>query len=811
MAQPLLPESPIISHQSPVTIPTMFQNYFKLAYRNLVANKLVSGINIVGLSIAIGCCLVVYLFLKSYYSLDDFHANADRIFMVEYVVEKDGMKEVYGHSPMPLGPALASNFPQVERAVRTQLTGVKVYAGERNFEELLYFADPGYFDMFTFPLAEGSPAGMNEPDGVILSHEAAQKFFPNESALGQAITVSFEGKTKKALTVKGVAAPFPNNTGLRFDLLMGFAAGVPLQLTEPDNWAAMTRATYVQLKPNTAAADLEKGMAKYVAQHNAANPDLAIHSFVLDNLKNPNNGAYNVINRPTEAVHPMVPVVFGGVALLLFALSCFNYINISLGQSARRLKEIGVRKAVGGRKRQLVLQFMSENLLLCLIALVLGVAFTQAVLVPYFNSVMVQKISFSLTENFGIWAFLLGLLAFTGVASGAYPALYISSFQTVSIFRGKSAFSNKSKLTRAFLCLQFVFAFGAVIGGILFYSLAGEWKKQSWGYQPEGTLVVRLDEAGQFSLLKNEALQNPDILHIAAATNHVGESRWRSKIFLDDKEKQVARFEVGAGYFEAMGLQLAQGRSFDPERKTEDGLSVVVNQQFLKESGWENAIGQQLRSQGKTYDIVGVVNDFKMMPTGVMKPAVFYLSDEANTAYLTVRYAPGTGGKTEAFMKSAWAKLDAGTPLNFFHQNLVFDSFFQEFNTVSKLFGYIAGLALLISCMGLFGLASQNYAARLKESSIRKVLGASSREIIVQANRSFIALLLVASVVATGICFGGFQLAAGHTADFIGDTRPGFLPYLMANLLVFAVAALAVSWQSWRLAGVVPSETLRGE
>ena len=789
----------------------MFQTYLKLAWRNLVANKIASGINIAGLSIAIGCCIVVYLFLKNYYTLDDFHANADRIFMVEYVVEENGKEDIFGHSPMPLGPALADNFPQVERAVRTQLTSVKVYSGEGAFDELLYFADPGYFDMFTFPLAEGSPAGLEDTDGVILSHEAAQKFFPNGNAMGKAITVSFEGKTKKPLTVKGVAEPFPSNTGLRFDLLMGFNAGVPLHLTEPGNWAAMTRATYVQLKPNALAANVEKGMATFSAQHNAANPDLAIKSFVLDNLKRPNPSAYNVVNRPTESAHPMVPVLFGGVALLLFALSCFNYINISLGQSARRLKEIGVRKVVGGRKHQLVLQFMSENLLLCLIALALGVVFTQAVLVPYFNSVMVQKISFSLTENLGIWAFLLGLLAFTGVASGAYPALYISSFQTVSIFRGRSGFSNKSKLTRAFLCLQFVFAFGAVIAGVLFYSLSGEWKKQSWGYQPEGTMVVRLDEAGQFELLKNEALQNPDIQHVAMAANHVGEARWRTKIFVGNNEKEVARFEVGPGYFEAVGLQLAEGRYFDPERQAEDGKSVVVNQQFVKESGWGNAIGQQIRSNGQTYGIVGVVGDFKMAPTGVVKPAVFYRSEKANSAYLALRYAPGTGGKTEAFMKAAWGKLDSGTPFNFFHQNLVFDSFFQEFNTVSKLFGYIAGLALLIACMGLFGLASQNYAARLKESGIRKVLGASAQQIILKANRSFIILLLVASVIATGICFGGFQVFTKMAEEFTGKVSVSVLPYLLSNLLVFAVAAIAVAWQSVKLARVAPSETLRSE
>lgn len=743
--------------------------------------------------------------------MDSFHEHVSNIFILEYVAESNGTNAVYGYSPMPLGPAMADNFPQVELAVRTELAGVNVYSGERVFEELLYFADPGYFDMFTFPLAAGSPAALSEPDAVILSHEAAQKFFPKEEAMGKAITVSFGGHQRKALTVKGVAAPFPDNTGFRFDLLMGFQAGVPLGLTHPEDWATMTRSTFVQLKPETDVASLAKNMSRFVELHNGANPDLQIKSFVFDNLENPNPKAYEVINRPAEAAHPMATLLFGGLALLMLTLSCFNYINISLGQATRRLKEIGVRKAVGGRKQQLVVQFMSENLLLCLIAMVLGVALTQAVLVPYFNAIMVNKITFSLTDNASVWTFLLALLAFTGVASGAYPALYISSFQTVSIFRGKSSFSNKSKLTKAFLCVQFVFAFGTVIAGVMFYAMSDAWKKQTWGYQPEGTLVVRLDEAGQYDLLKNEALRNPDILHIGPAVNHIGESLRRGMIFIENQEKTVVRYDVGAGYFEALGLELSQGRFFDPQRKNQDGLSVIVNQTFMDETGWQDIDGHQIRLEGKTYNIAGVVDDFKMMPTGVDKPAVFFMPDTSNYAYLAVRYRPGTGEKTEAYIKSAWAKLASGTPFNFFYQNLVFDSFFREFNTVAHLFTYIAVLALLISSMGLFGLASQNYAARLKESGIRKVLGATARQIILQANRSFIWLLLIASLLSTGICFGIFQVMTRQAADFIGGTKVGAFPYVIANLLVFAVAAVALGWQSFKLARVAPGETLRSE
>ncbi len=788
----------------------MFQNYFKLAYRNLLSNKLVSGINIIGLGIAIACCITVFLFLKNYYTMDNFHVNADRIYMVEYV-ENSAEKQVFGNSPMPLGPALAENFPQIERSVRVELKGVRTYLGNQVFDELFYFADPGYFEMFTFPLQAGSAAALNDLDGVILSHELAEKYFPGEDPMGKAITVGFDGSQKKGFTVKAVAAPFPENTGFRFDLLAGFNTLAALGTEETSDWAAMTRGTFVQIKPGTRIEDLENNLSQFVALHNAANLEKQIKSFVFDNLKNPDPKAYEVINRPAEASHPMATVVFAGLALLMFALSCFNYINIALGQAVNRLKEIGVRKVVGGRKRQLIMQFMSENLLLCFIALLLGLAFAQMLLVPFFNSIMVMKISLSLTGNLAIWAFLFILLAVTAVASGAYPAMYISSFQTISIFRGKSSFSKKSKLTRVLLCLQFVLAFATVIGGVLFMSMGDVWKKQSWGYQPEGTLVMRLDEAGQFDLLKNEALRNPNIRQIGGASNHVGESVWRSQILVGDQEQDAARFDVGAGYFEAMGLQLSQGRFFDPLRKTEDGNSVIVNEQMLLDNDWADYQDRQIRSEGKTYDIIGVVDNFKLAPTGVMKPAVFYLTGEENLSYLVVRYASGTGDQVESFMKNAWQKLDSGTPFSFFHQALVFDHFFREFNNVSKLFGYIAALALLIACMGLFGLASQNYASRLKESGIRKVLGASPRQIILQANRNFITLLLIAGISATAICFGIFKVAVVQAADFVGNIELGILPYLLANALVFLMAGIAMGWQSYRLANVMPAKTLRSE
>ena len=631
----------------------MLKSYFKLSYRNLLSNKLVSFINIFGLSIAIACCIAVFLFLKNNWTMDNFHVNGDRIYMAEYVMDRPSGEQVWGNPPMPLGAALENDFPQVERSVRVLLQGVEVYLKDQVFEELVYFADPGYFDLFTFPLRSGSPLILNEPDAIVVSDELAQKYFPNEDAMGKAITISFSNQKKKVFTIKGVAEPFPENTGFKFDILAGIEAAATLEITEPDNWAALSRGTFVQMKPGADINVLTKNIDKYVALQNAAIEDRPIKSIIFDNLKNPNPQAHMVYRRPTEAPHPMMTVMFSALALLMMALSCFNYINISLGHSAKRLKEIAVRKAIGGKKRQLIWQFMSENMLLCAIALLLGLAFTQAFLVPLFNSIMVTKISLSFTKSPEILLFLLGLLAFTGVASGAYPAFYISSFKTVSIFRGKTMFSKKSKLTRAFLSVQFVLAFSTVIASVLLLTAGSYWKKLSWGYQPDQTLVVRLDEEGKYNLMKNEALQNSHVLQVGGSIQHVGESVWRQNIFIGEEEFETIRYDVGAGYFESLGLELQQGRFFDPLQKSADSLSTIVNQTFVLENNWSNPIGQQFRSNGEMFTVVGVVEDFKIVGTGATLPVVFRLAGEDDLNYLTLRYEPNTGEQVESFMTAA--------------------------------------------------------------------------------------------------------------------------------------------------------------
>ncbi|MGH7494129.1 MAG: ABC transporter permease [bacterium] len=785
----------------------MIANYFRLAWRHLLAHKTVSFINIFGLSIAVACCISVFLFLQNYWTLDNFHAHGERIFMIEYVTETNGEIQIWGDAPPPIAPALAADFPQAERAVRIQREGVKLFSKENVFEEILTYADTGFFQMFTFPLQYGNPAALTDPNAIILSAAMAKKHFSDTTPMGRTITLITDGQERKQFTVQGVAESFPNNTGFAFDFVAGYHPVHKMLKTQ--DWKSRTNGVFVQLWRPQDATLLAQQMGRYVPLFNANNPEAPMQSFVLDNLRHPAAKAYNVIHRPAEAHHPAVTLIFALIALTMIALACFNYVNISLGAVSRRLKEIGVRKVLGGSREQLIAQFIAENLLLCCIALVLGLMLTESLFVPLLNEVMVLQTEILFSENMSLWLMLAGLLAITGLASGAYPALYISSFKPVAILAGRQKLASKNVLRKGLLTLQFVLAFVSVICTVVLLTAARHWKKLAWGYMPDQTLVVQLTESEQFHLLKNELLKNPNVLRMAGSAHHIGQAFRGETIQIGAEKQNVFRFDVGVDYQEALGLDLISGRFFEFNRRAEDENTVVVNEALVRKQAWNEAIGQTLRIQTKDYTVVGVVGDFKVFGTGATYPALFLRADEADFGYLVIRFATGSGKQVAAQVGHDWQRLFPNIPVNHFFQNAVFDGFYRSFRNVSKSFGYIAGLGLIIACLGLYGLATQHFSRRLKEVGVRKMLGASVAQIILLINREFVTLLLAAGAIATALSLLGIRVLLQNIEQFTGKYVPGVGPFLLANLLVLFTAAAAVGRQSWNVTKVSLAEVLK--
>ncbi len=788
----------------------MIRTYLVLAYRNLRANKLVSAINILGLSIATACVIAVFLFLQNYWTLDNFHVNGDRIYMVEYQVENEQTLQTWGNAPEQIARALKADFPQVERAVRVENQGISVTMNGTLFEELITYADTGFLQMFTFPLAIGNPGALADPDAVILSSAMAEKYFGREMPLGRQITVTDQNQQKKQFTVQGVARPFPQNAGFLFSFLAGIQDGVPADGS--NLWTKHATGVFIQVRQPEDIRALERGMDRYVGLYNAVNPLNPVKSFLFDNLRHPAPDAYQVYNRPAEAAQPLLALVFSLIALLMMALSCFNYINISLGSITQRLKEIGIRKVMGGGRKQLIAQFLTENLVLCFGALLLGLVLTDLLLVPLFNHTMVMQVSLSFSDNSGLWFFLVGLLVFTGLASGAYPAFYISSFKPTVIFSGKQKFGGKNVLSRLFLTLQFVLAFMSVIVTVVLAFTGSQWANMDWGYNPGNTLVVPLNENGRYGLLRDEALKSPHITGVAGAFHHIGHFQSRETALIADKKQEVVRYDVGPGYFQALGLGLKAGRFFDENLDNgETSDAAVVNETFVAGQGWSDPVGQTLRVGGKPYLVAGVVKDFKFFGSGAKQPIVFLPSAENDYGYLVARFEPETGEKVASDIQSSWSRLFKDAPFDYFFQSDVFEGFNRSYTNVAKSIGYLAGLALLIACMGLYGLAAQHYTRNVKEMGVRKVLGASVSQIILLVNKNFLLMLLISGSIASGVSFIGIQLVFRNFEQYTGELELGVMPFVLANIIVLVTGAIAVGRQTYQMTTVQLSDVLREE
>jgi len=579
----------------------MLKNYFKIAFRSLIKNKLPSGINILGLSTAIGASIVSFLFMDLHYNKDSFHDTADNIFLVQHRVAIKNGFQTWGSSPVPMGPALKTDFPQVERAVRVATSSGIVRYENNVFDERIHFVDSDFLEMFNFPLKFGQKEALLDRSAVILEHDIAIKYFGNENPIGKQVSIIFN-EEKELFIVKGVTEKIPKNSSFRFGFLIAYAKQLDLGVDLTD-WQRLTLATFIKLK-NPSDIDLVTlNRQRYLDIQNAANPDRPMADFVFEPLLTMSQNSHKVIGGITfVALYPgqVYCLFFTGLFLLL--LACFNYMNISVVSATRRLKEICVRKVMGSQRHELVKQFLAENLILCFLALVLGVILGEFFFVPGFNHLFgVFDLEMDLVGNARLWIFLVSLLVLTGVVAAAYPAFYISSFQPLDILRSKSLRGGKTYFTKTLLTFQFILSFVSLVGRFAFIQNNEYQHNRDWGYEQAQVVVVPLSNETQFTQFKNSAQQHANIMMTAGAKNHIARSIARTTIEILENKYEVADFGVGFNYFETMGLRLEQGRIFQRERQLDARESILVNQSFVNMIDWQEPIGQQILIASKKY------------------------------------------------------------------------------------------------------------------------------------------------------------------------------------------------------------------
>lgn len=789
----------------------MLKNYFKVGLRNILKYKLTSAINLVGLSITIGIAITFFIYLDWAFHMDSFHENAKSIYQVTNFTDRDGEVEQWGDTPNPLGPAMKSEIPQVIKSTRVNIASTIMRYEDQVFDETVHFVDTDFLEMFSFPFSNGNENDLNDKSSVIVTKEIAEKYFGNKDPIGKQITLTFDRRFRESFVVTALMEKLPPEASFGFDILVNYEKQRDIEIfSDQDKWENFTDATFIQVKDIISEEEIAPFFEKYIALQNEASDKWTMDSFHLQPLATLSLNSFDIRGSISFGNQPFGNYMIAIISIMLLLLACLNYMNISIVSAATRLKEIALRKVIGGRKGELVGQFLTENLILISISLLIGLSLAYYFLLPGLNSKFPFEIPFQFSSTAIAISFFGGILLFTALLSGAYPAFYISSFSPVNIFRGSEKFGRKSILSKALLTTQFFIAFLTIVAGFTFTDAAKYFKDKDWGYTQEAVLTLPMDGQEHYQKLKNILDQNSDIQQVSGAKYHIGSNNALTNISIDSKEHQVALFEVGFDYVETMGLRINSGRSFDENIESDKLETVLVNQSFADRMEWDDPLQKSFIYDSSRYHVIGVTEDFHYVNFyGELLPSFIKISSDDDFNFLVAKVNPGSVMRSRDLMEDTWKKVEPDLPYEGFIQNQVFDQFFQNLDANIELMSSVSIIALILSCMGLFGLVSFNINRRMKEFSIKKVLGANMITISKAINGDFIWLLVIAMIL--GAPLGYLSMDSLFELMFPAREPIGTTSFILGVLFVFITAFITVGTQIYRVAKSNPADNLRNE
>ena len=795
----------------------MFKNYFKISIRGLIKNPLNSFINVFGLSAAIGICIFAYAFARWTYSTDQFHVHKNEVYLITFFADRDGTAQQFGTSPRPLGEMLRQDFAQIKKACRVEDRNVVMKYRDNVFHERIRCTDPEFLEMFTFPLKWGVSKSLTDVNSIILSEDMSIKYFGEENPIGQDILMIFGKDRTKAFKVTGVAKKFPDAHTIGFDFLINIEN---FRTSEPNydfhEWNAFVNATLIQVDNPHDLRMIERGMEKYrKIQNETVKQEWSLSSFAFEPLATLHERSGNIrddISRSSGDNYESI-VYMCVIAVFILALACFNYINIAIATAAKRLKEIGLRKTIGASRWLVIVQFLSENMVITFFALIIGVILGLTIFIPGFEQMWHFSMEFTLNDP-RLWIYLPAILLLTSIASGIYPALYISRFQVVGILKGSVKFGQKNTLTKIFLCLQLIFACIFITVATMFTQNTSYMAKRSWGYNHGETLYANVPDHAAYEELHALMSQDPDVLSISGSAHHLGRSNTTTVLHFPDRDYEVDQLSVDAKYFETMGLQLKEGRTFN-DHEGSDRQAVIVNEFFVKNmsrvnSGWQNPIGQRFKIDTIQYEVIGVAKDFHSYSfSKKIKPTIFRVAAKEDYRYLSMKVRPGTEVKSFKELQARWASLFPQIPFEGAHQEDTWTGYFEANRIYGVVWRVFTFIAVSLATLGLYGLITLNVAGRVREFSIRKVLGAGIKSIAANITNQYIILFIVALIIGAPV---GFLLTKTlFEYSFPYHMPVGFSCSAIAVVILILILLTTVFTQVRKIAKANPVEGLKVE
>jgi len=787
----------------------MLKNTIKIALRNIKRHKGHALITILGLAVGLASCILILLYVQHELSYDKHFDKADQVYRILSVNPKDGA--LNAHSPYLMGPELKDQFPGVINFVRFyNFWGpITLNHDEKSFSENDFlYTDSTAMDVFSFDLIKGSPeTALKEPYSMIISETAAQKYFGDQEPVGQTLTVD----NQYDFTVTGVIEDVSENSHFTFDFLAFDPQRIQAFGSLLDQWHFANFKTYLLLSENFSYKELKSKIPGFIERHAGKSASLN-YQFLLQPLTKIHLHSSQIKWGFDSRGDISTVMIFSVTAFLILLIAGFNYVNLSVTRSFKRAKEVGLKKVLGAHRTQLIKQFMGESMVLAFISFLFSIVLVELSL-PFFNG-LIEK---NLTPNFfQDWLFtgkILAIALLTGLASGLYPALFLSRFQPVRIISGMLKNSLKSSLFRkSFVVIQFVISIALITGAVIVSSQLHYLNNKNLGFNKEQLLVVnRVPKT--YSALKNDWLQNPNIIHVTSASSVPPNSAHYSTVYTstsqEDRRISVKCFFVDHNFIETLGIKLLKGRSFSRDFATDEKQAVIINETAAQELGWTSPLGKKLTIGWNqiTGRVIGVVEDFHFKSLHEkIEPAVF--SAAPNDRYVMALRLKGDHiPQTLAYLETQWKEFTA-QPFTYHFVDDSFESLYRSEQKLSHLVRYFSILAVFLACLGLFGLASYTAKQRTKEIGIRKVLGASATGIVWLFIKEFSKWILLANFIAWPI---SWIVLNKWLQNFAYRINISGLTFVLSGALALVIAMLTVSYQAFRSANINPVKTLRYE
>jgi putative ABC transport system permease protein len=793
----------------------MIKNYLRVAFRSLLKNKSYVIINAFGLGISLACCMAAYLLLAYNIEFDNFHDSKKvaRIFKVHTLSkEKDGRLARDVQAPIVLLPIAAEEIAGIERYTRFLYGGGALRFEDKAFNEGIAFADSTFFDMFDYPLLAGSHKSFKDKNSIFLSETLAKKYFGNEDPVGKLMVLNAVNETQIELLVGGVLKKIPLNNTFTFEALMRMENFIDINKIKIDDWSDWRNpATFIELTTPGNAPQIGKGFSKYIPNRNKLRTDVAVESYELVPFKSKFTGDDIRYNWVTHRISAIPLIIFTSMAGLILLIACFNLTNTSIAMTSKRLKEVGVRKAIGAAREQIAFQFLLETVLTITLSLFIGLLLAQLI-VPAFASMWGLTYGLEDLNGMNLFIALIVMVFLASLLAGIYPALFSSKFKPTLLLKGNVKIKGTNALTRTLVAAQFALSVIVLIAGVIFIQNTHYQEQIKFGYDKEMIITVGLQGERDFDAMEKAIASNPKILSVAVSDGNIGSSTYQTPVRVDTGRYDVQALGVGKNYFETMGLRLVEGRTFNLENASDQEEGVIVNRAFLAKTGLKDPLEKIVYLHEGKRRVLGVIENHvdNLYRSKDPEPFIFYPAGKHQYILLLVKTEQANLGETQKYLEKTWKELFPTKPFESnFQEDLVFKNSRETNANLEKIFLFITVLGGLLSASGIFALASLNIARRTKEIGIRKALGASIRNIVGLLNREFVIILLVAAIVGS---VGGYYLTNALLAELYAYHIPvGLVPVTICAILIFSIGIFTTSTTIMRAAKTNPVDTLRSE